>query len=175
MHQFKDSESTQWQLSVTLGSAKRVRELLGVDLLNPDQPVKDGAADRPLITCLDTDLLMLCDVLYALCKPQADEREVTDEQFGARLGGDAILAAHHALFAEMADFFRGAGRRDLVTLITKQMAIVEAGITAAENKINQLDTDQLVAEAMDLIPGGGGKLSTSSPASSGSDPPTSTA
>lgn len=169
MHLFKDSESTEWQLCLTLGSVKRVRDLLGVDLLNPDHPVKDGAADRPLITCLDTDLLMLCDVIYALCKPQADERGVSDEQFGGRLGGDAILAAHHALFAELADFFRGAGRRDLVTLITKQMAIVEAGITAAENKINQLDTDQLVAQAMS-----GGELFTKSPGSSGSGQPTST-
>ncbi|MBU0717313.1 MAG: hypothetical protein KJ749_03615, partial [Planctomycetes bacterium] len=59
-----------------------VKGLLDVNLLELE------AGDPPLLTRLGTDVILLCDVIFALVKPQADTSGVTDEQFGAALGGE---------------------------------------------------------------------------------------
>ena len=44
------------------------------------------------------------DVLYVVCKRQADSAGVTDEQFGRAMAGDAVDAATKAFLEELADF-----------------------------------------------------------------------
>jgi len=39
--------------------------------------------DPPLLTRLGTDVILLCDVIFASVKPQADQHGVSDEQFRA--------------------------------------------------------------------------------------------
>ena len=173
MHLFKDREGTEWTIDLNLGAVKRVKDLIGCDLLCPEQPWKDGATERPLLTCLEADIILLCDVIYALCKPKADERAISDEQFGARLGGDAILAAHDALFGELKDFFLKLGRGHHAKMIDKQTALVSAGIKAAETKLDDVDIDTLVEESMTLAggtSGRGGMTSIGLPGSSVSTP-----
>jgi hypothetical protein len=50
-----------------------------------------------LITRLSTDPLLLGDVLFAICKPQADQQQITDEAFGEGLAGNSIDDATGAL------------------------------------------------------------------------------
>ncbi|MDP5053114.1 MAG: hypothetical protein NWP69_04940, partial [Congregibacter sp.] len=66
-----------------------LKALTGVQLLE--------AIDGDLITRLSTDPLLLGDVLFAICKPQADKQEITDESFGEGLAGNAIDDATNAL------------------------------------------------------------------------------
>ncbi|MFO7958999.1 MAG: hypothetical protein R6X33_18085, partial [Candidatus Brocadiia bacterium] len=75
MHTFTDNEDRTWTLKLTLGSAERVKALVGVDLLEPCLPgeAREGDADDPpLLTRLGTEVALLCDVIFALVKPQAD-------------------------------------------------------------------------------------------------------
>jgi len=51
------------------------------------------------------------DVLYAICKPDADKQGVTDEEFGEAMAGDAIEQATEALLDEIVDFFPSAKRQ----------------------------------------------------------------
>ena len=80
MKTFTDSAGRTWTVSLTIDAAKRVKGLLDVNLLELE------AGDPPLLTKLGTDVILLCDVIFALVKPQADAAGVSDEQFGAALG-----------------------------------------------------------------------------------------
>ncbi|MEX2091388.1 MAG: hypothetical protein WD971_01860, partial [Pirellulales bacterium] len=52
------------------------------------------------------DPVTLVDVLYVLILPQAEEKNVTDEQFASALGGDTLTEATTALLEALCDFFQ---------------------------------------------------------------------
>ena len=105
MKTFKDKDGRDWQIELTIGAARRVRDLLGVNLLELDK------GDPPLLTQLGTDEMLLVDVIYCLIKPQADAAEVTDEMFGCSLDGEAVWSACNAFYAELIDFSGCGGGR----------------------------------------------------------------
>ncbi|MCC7409168.1 MAG: hypothetical protein IT442_13965 [Phycisphaeraceae bacterium] len=160
MKTFADNASRSWTIQLTLDAVKRVRNLVGVNLLELE------AGDPPLLTRLGTDVLLLCDVIYALIKPQADQRQgggVSDEQFAAALGGDAILAAQTAFYEELVDFFRGLHRGDLVKVVQMQRRMIDLAVARIETRIDGLDLEATVATTL-------GGSSTSLPASLASTP-----
>lgn len=97
MHLFKDKDGQEWSLSITVGAVKRVRSLTGFDLLTIIE--NDGARE------LLNDPIKLVDVIFAICKPEAEKRSITDEDFGELMLGDAISSATDAMIAELIDFF----------------------------------------------------------------------
>ena len=121
------------------------------------------AGDPPLLTKLGTDVILLCDVIFALVKPQADQQGVTDEQFGASLGGEAILMAQTALYEELVDFFRGAGRADLAKAVETQRRMIDLAVSRIETRIDKLDLEAAIETTL-------GDSSTSWPASAASTP-----
>ena len=103
MRTFKDNAGRTWSLTLSVWTVKKVRDLLGVDLL--DLGGESASAQKPgLLFRLIADPVLLVDVLYVVCKDQADSASVTDEQFGRAMGGDAIDAATKAFLEELADF-----------------------------------------------------------------------
>jgi len=116
MKTFTDTAGRTWTLALTIDAAKRVKGLLDVNLLELE------AGDPPLLTRIGTDVILLCDVIFALVKPQADASGVTDEQFAAALGGETILAAQTALYEELVGFFRGLGADDRIATATERTA-----------------------------------------------------
>ena len=157
MKTFTDSAGRTWTLSLTIDAAKRVKGLLNVNLLEPE------AGDPPLLTRLGTDVILLCDVVFALVKPQADAAGVTDEQFAAALGGEVILAAQTAFYEELVDFFRKLGRTDLAKAVDAQRRMIDLAVRRIETRIDRLDLEAAVESML-------GASSTSSPPSSGSTP-----
>lgn len=157
MRTFNDSTGRTWTLTLTLDAAKRVKSLCNVNLLELD------AGDPPLLTKLGTDVILLCDVIFALVKPQADTLGVSDEQFGAALGGDAILAAHTAFYEELVDFFRKLGRSDLAKALEAQRRMIDLTVQRIETRIAGLSIEAAVETIL-------GKPSTSLVPSSESTP-----
>ncbi len=157
MKTFRDSENREWQIAMNITAAKRVLDLLKVNLLEPE------VGTPPLLTRLGTDIILLCDVLYAICKPQADQREISDEQFGQALGGDAIFQATKALMEELTDFFQSLRRTDRARGVTVQGQIISKAVETADLKLAQIKPDELVEKAFSAS-------STSSPESSESTP-----
>jgi arsenate reductase-like glutaredoxin family protein len=145
---------------MNLGAVKRLKGLLNVDLL----ALAEG--DPPLLTRLAMDVILLCDVIFALVKPQADELGVTDEQFAAALGGDAILSAQKAFYEEMADFFLKLGRDDLAKALTAQQALIGAAVAETNRRLSLIDPEAEVKAIFATRPANefGGR-STSSPES----------
>ena len=157
MRTFADNAGRTWTITLTIDAAKRVKCLLDVNLLELE------AGDPPLLTRLGTDVILLCDVIYALVKPQADGVGLTDEQFGAALGGEAILAAQTAFYEELVDFFRKLGRGDLARAVDAQRRMIDLAIARIETRLDKLDLEAAIETTL-------GEPSTSWPVSSESTP-----
>ena len=158
MGTFKDNADRTWAVEVSVDAIKRVRSLLGVDLM--------GVVDGDLLERLVSDPVLLCDVIYALCRPEADAQGASDEEFGRAMGGDAIDAATTALLEELVGFFPSRRRQVLKKALEKLRALEAMALSAAEQR---LESGELERE-MEAVLESAGVSSTSSPAPSGSTP-----
>jgi len=164
MKTFTDSAGRTWTIALTIDAVKRVKSLLDVNLLELDLPAgKAGAGDPPLLTRLGTDVILLCDVIFALIKPQADAAGISDQEFAAALGGDVVLAMQTAFYEELVDFFRKLGRGDLAKAVDAQRRMIDLAVARIETRINRLDLEAAVESTL-------GEPSMSSPQSSESTP-----
>jgi hypothetical protein len=187
MRTFKDNAGRTWSLTLNVWTVKKVRDLLGVDLLDlgerAEPPNGDparrslGEGGKPgLLFRLIADPVLLVDVIYVVCKDQADSAPVTDEQFGRAMGGDAIDAATKAFLEELADFTpsprdRARARKVIDAtwkLIDRAQDLLDAKAekelpAAVETALNALAVSEQGEPNR-------GSSSTSSPASSESSP-----
>ena len=158
MAEFRDHEGRTWTVQVTTATLKRVKSLLGLDLGRM-------AADGSLYKALADDPIMLCDLLYAICRPEADERKLSDEDFGRGLAGDAIDAATTALMEGLIDFFP-KGRRELHRkALAKFRTLEEKAIRNAEDRIESDELDRELDRRLESL-----SSATSSEGSPGSTP-----
>lgn len=142
MRTFNDAAGRTWTLTLNLGTAMRVKATLGIDLLQPE------AGDPPLLTRLGTDELLLGEVLCAMLEGQFETNKVTAEEVQASFDGETLLAAQKAFYEELIGFFRSRGRNDRAKAVAKQMAMIEAAVTAVETRIDALDVETTVHGAM---------------------------
>jgi hypothetical protein len=157
MKQFTDNSGRTWTVPVNVDGIKRVRSLLGVNLLDV---LDDGCK---LLADLHDDPVLLVDVLYCLCKPEAEAKQVTDEEFGRAMSGDALLHASKALLEGLSDFFPNARQRAAMKrLLQTTETVVERLLDHAETTIAGLDPDSLAQTAIASL--------GSSPAASASTP-----
>jgi hypothetical protein len=146
MKSFKDTAGRTWLVQVNVGTIKRVRDLLGVDLL---AIVEDGAK---LLRDLADDPVRLVDVLYAVLKPQADAATpyVNDEQFGEAMFGDPIAAGFEALVEAVTDFFPQARQRKaLTTLMGKFWLTANLILDQSQTAIESIDPVAIVQAAQE--------------------------
>ncbi len=165
MKTFNDNAGRTWTVAINVNAIKRVKSLLSVNLLE--------AVEGKLIEQLISDPVMLCDVLYVLCKPEADARQVTDEDFGRAMAGDAIDHGTTCLLEELVDFFPQAKRQVLAKALAKLKAFQTKAVLAASKR---LDDPQLDEQLEQILSGDGlpaltpGDSFGNSPASSASSP-----
>lgn len=142
MKSFKDNSGRTWNLSVDVSAIKRVRSLIDVDLLS----IADGKGK--VLEQLVDDPIVLCDVIYCLCKPEADAKDVTDEDFGRAMGGDALGDATNALLEDLVNFFPKPKRDLLDKALRKLRSLQEMAQDIASKK---LDSPELEAEMKALL------------------------
>ena len=157
MKTFTDTAGRTWTIALTIDAVKRVKSLLDVNLLELE------AGDPPLLTRLGTDVILLCDVIFVLVKPQADAADVSDQEFAAALGGDVVLAAQTAFYEELVDFFRKLGRGDMAKAVDAQRRMIDLAVRRIETRIDRLDLEASIESIL-------GEPSMSSPQSSASTP-----
>lgn len=142
MKTFTDAAGRTWTLALTLGTAMKVKAKLGIDLLQPE------AGEPPLLTRLGTDEMLLGEVLCALLDGQFETHKVTEEDVRAAFDGQTLLAAQKAFYEELIGFFRSRGRNDRAKAVAKQMALIDAAVTAVETRLDALDIDATIRGAM---------------------------
>ena len=177
MKTFTDNAGRDWVIEINVASLKRVKGLTGTDLVALAVSMDTSVAER-----LASDPILLCDVLYAVCKPQADKRGISDEEFGRAMAGDAIESATVALLEDIVGFCPSP--RDRAALGRVLTAMRDARDKARDLVDKNLDRmieggeiDRIVTEAMTeaetksetgLERTTSGDSSTSAPASPGS-------
>lgn len=125
MASFTDNQKREWTFHVDIPLARQVRQELGVDILDIEQGLRRLAGDP----------ILLCDVLYLLCRRQADERQVSDEDFGRALVGESLEQSCEAYFEALLSFSPPRQREILTTMQTAGRALEEALTGIATQKI----------------------------------------
>lgn len=169
MRQFKDNAGRTWTVDINVATLKRVRGLTGVDLMQ----VIEGT----LIEKLIRDPVLLCDVVYAVCKPEADAAKVSDEEFGKAMAGDAIEAATTAVLEELVGFCPSPrDRANLGRVLQATNRVMDKARDLTEKRIQTLtsesELDKLVNRMVPLPqePPTSGSSSTSVPEPLASSP-----
>jgi hypothetical protein len=165
MQTFTDTAGRVWSMAISTHTIKRVRTLLSVDLME--------FVEGTLMGKLMGDVVLFVDVLYACCKPEADTRAVTDEQFGQAMSGDVLLQAEEALAESLFSISHPSRRQAARTAWEKakqlraragELAVVRLNDPEIERKFDEILNSPIV---LDSPPPTLGSSSTSSAASSG--------
>lgn len=157
MRQFKDNADRTWTVEINVAALKRVRGLTGTDLMQ----VIEGT----LIEKLIRDPILLCDVVYAICKPEADTRTppVSDEEFGKAMAGDAIEAATTAVLEELVGFCPSPrDRANLGRVLQATNKVMERARDLVEKKLNSGELDRLADRLLQTAGGSSGSVPESS-------------
>ena len=162
---FTDTAGRVWCLSIGTDTIKRVRSLLSVDLME--------FVDGTLMGKLMADVVLFVDVLYAVCKPEADARAITDEQFGQSMSGDVLVAAEEALAEGLFCISHPSRRPAARKAWEKCKALRQRACELATLRMDDPRIDEAIERELNrpldlesLRPNAGGS-SGSSPASSG--------
>ena len=142
MKTFTDATGRTWSISVNLGTALKVKDALGVDLLQPEQ------GEPPLLTRLGTDELLLGQVVCCLLGDQFEVHKVTEADVRAGFDGQTLLAAQTAFYEELVGFFRSRGRTDRARAVETQARVITEAVKAIEARIEALDVDQAIRGAL---------------------------
>ena len=139
MKAFTDAKGRSWEIELNIRQMKRVRDILGVDLVNVIQTRSDGSIATDTIDRVANDPILLCDILWVLCEQQAKLAGVTDDDFGSSLAGDSISDATRAFLDELVDFFPGARRLFLKKAVdlarkyeTENLEVLEKALASPE-------------------------------------------
>jgi len=143
MKTFRDTADREWGVTVDVNAIKRVMKA-PIDFLGESLKVNLLALVEP-----DSDLLkkvveyppLICDIAYALCKPQCDEKNVSDEEFGRAMGGDVLEKVLDLILEETIDFFPQGRRTVLRRVLKKSRTFAEKAkaLTAARLETGELE------------------------------------
>jgi hypothetical protein len=150
MRNFIDSSGRVWVVDINVATVKRVKALAQINLLEVVQ--------GELIERLSTDPVLLADVLYAVCQPQALREQVSDEAFGQALAGDVIDRATTSLLEGLIEFFPEPRRRLLEKATAKYRQVQTKALELLEAN---LDNPQLEAKILQQLQDELGELNSS--------------
>jgi hypothetical protein len=147
--EFADKEGTRWQVSLTVASAMRVRDL--VTVVPP--PMDEGEAAPPgpkpfdlidasriaeTFQILRSNYAAIGETLYAVLLPQIEKRELSREEFLDRLSGESLDAGARALEEEIVSFFPPRLRSMIAALARKMDELTEAVTAKAQETVEAL-------------------------------------
>lgn len=138
MREFKDNEGRPWQVSLTVSSASRVKDLVRVVLppKSADEPAPTEAVPFDLIDAgeiartfqvLRSNFSALGETLAALLLPQIIQKGLTKEQFLDGLKGESLEQGGLAVEEELVGFFPPR-LRGVVTSLAARMRELELAV-----------------------------------------------
>ena len=143
MREFKDNEGRPWHVSLTVSSAKRVKDLVRVvlppksaDEPAPTEPVPFDLIDAGEIArtfqVLRSNFSALGETLYAILLPQIIQKGLTQEQFLDGLRGESLEHGGVAVEEELIAFFPPRLRGVVTSLAARMTELAEEVTRQAE-------------------------------------------
>lgn len=93
---FTDQQGRDWQIKLNVGMATRLRDEAACDVVN--------TANGSVFQALATDWLKLGMALWIVCEEQADDRQVTEEEFAKLLEEKTLASAVTAMENAIVNF-----------------------------------------------------------------------
>ena len=167
MQKFTDNTGYVWTINVNIGTAKRIKALLNIDMLETQS-----------FLILLQDLITFCDILYAACKDEADKQGIDESEFVTRITGKVLRESHDAFCEAYFSFLPDPElTAKLRVTVIKQNVLREKALALIEKKMPRMT--QQIDDEIDVIINNlesqiekdltsGGKPSTSTRASSAS-------
>jgi hypothetical protein len=139
MKEFKDNEGRPWHVSLTVSSAKRVKDSVLVVLppKTAEEPAPTEAVPFDIIDAGDiartfqvlrSNFSALGDTLYAILLPQVVQKGLTQEQFLDGLKGESLEQGGLAVEDELVSFFPPR-LRGVVTALAARMTELAQTVT----------------------------------------------
>lgn len=126
MQGFRDCTGHMWMVSVNPASNRRAVAIADYDLFGVGVGEALGALiESPVLSAL---------VLYAICKPEAEAKQISEEDFYCRLNG-CIDGAMSALLGAIIDFFPNPRRDALRSALRSAMEEIGRAAISAEAEI----------------------------------------
>jgi hypothetical protein len=140
MQTFKDRNGREWGIEITVGSIKRVRDAVKVNLYDL---IDDNFAGLRRLLDNPIDLV---DVVFVLCEQNAKASGINDVQFGESLSGESISEMADAFTQAFIDFFPDRRRAAVLQkLVAKAKETAAAICEESEKAIESLDVSAVVA------------------------------
>ena len=143
MKTFVDNMGKTWTVTVNVGTIKRVKDLLGINLVQ--------AITGDLIEKVENDICLFVDILYVVCKQQAQANNISDEKFGELLGGDSLEKATEAFLDQLIDFFPEAKRNLYRKAWSKTKQAEVLAVQKLEKKLQAMDLEQMLNNKLKSI------------------------
>ena len=104
-HCFTDSEGREWEVAITVGIIKKVRQKYSLDLADAFDFDLKGQAKNDVLQKISDDPVLMIDVLYCICEEQAKARNITEIAFGELFStGEMMENAVNALLQGLLRF-----------------------------------------------------------------------
>jgi len=121
MNVFKDKLGRTWDVDINVSIIKHIRKQFNLDL-SKFITFEGKTPKSEMLEKLAADPCLLVDVIFLICKAQADEREITDEDFGRAMAGDAIEDATDCLLDAIVEFLPAANRKVYGSILSASRA-----------------------------------------------------
>lgn len=162
MAQFTDTLGRQWNVDLTIGTARRLKAAGVVDLLSDES--------GKLIESLIGDVGKLLDVIWTCVHDQAATLGVDQDAFWDAIDGDVIDQATEALLEALVNFTRPSRRPALRAVLSRMRAAETKMATrmtewAETGRLDQ-QIDQAIEQAIEQAERSLGSDSKNSPATS---------
>ena len=144
MKTFTDNKGRNWNIEINIATVKRLKGF-NINLMD--------AIRGDLIKEVSDDPIYLADLIFYICKPQADELKISDEDFGSALAGDAIQKATDALLDELIDFFPPGKRQVLRKAWTRLQDAKANAEEAARHYLDGPKVDAIIEKELKNIIG----------------------
>ncbi|WP_144057754.1 hypothetical protein [Novipirellula maiorica] len=143
MKTFSDNKGEIWTLSLTLQRTRKMRDVLGLDLLNPNHFLQ-------VLNSL-TDRMAFC---FLLCEEKAKQLGIDADDYEERLYDtpqrDGVSAeASQALIQECEDFFLKLGQKALAAIARKSIESMKSGKERVDELMKTGQFDSLLQKAQD--------------------------
>jgi len=145
---FRDGAGRLWHVHIDVATLRRVKEHTGLNLtdLVCAQPHQ---AENDCLVRLLADPVLLVDVLYLVCLPEVEQRELSDQDFGRALAGDSLAEAIDALLDGLIAFFpRRRDRRRLSAQVAATRKLLDQADGVLDNLADPAETERLIHQAL---------------------------
>jgi len=139
----KDIKGREWKLQITVGTIKRVRGELDMDLYN--------IGDDGFITTIIDDPVKLVELLWLMFEDQAKEEGISAEDFLYGFAGDEIAIATNLFLEELTDFFPPSKRKPARDLLAKIQRLAEKAYKKVEVMVEEIDEDAVIDTVMETM------------------------